>query len=158
MDHYYEYNLYSTTRIEEEGIIADGGLLQLRHIPKYRSVVVENFEETDSLSLTLNQFRVSYSLDTYQRESNRMLFFNPAHDGLKIKVSYITCGTVILASELNEIKAHLESDHTKFYTLPTASAEQKGGIRCGEGLHMTGDILNVDFNYLLARLKAELNG
>lgn len=157
MEHYFPYDLYSTTRIEEELVIEDG-CCQLRHIPKYRSVVIDGFEETDSVSLTLNQFHVSYSLDTYQRESNRLLFFNAENDGLKIKISYITCGTVITADDLNEIKAHLETDHASFYELPTASLDQKGGVRCGEGLYMTGDILSVDFNYLLARLKAEFNG
>ena len=80
MEHYYPYDVFSTERIEETATIEDG-LIQLRHTPKYRSVVIDGFEETDSISLPLNHFRVDYSLDTYYRESNRLLHFNPENNG-----------------------------------------------------------------------------
>lgn len=142
MERYYPYDVFSTERIEETATIEDG-LIQLRHTPKYRSVVIDGFEETDSISLPLNHFRVDYSLDTYYRESNRLLHFNPENNGKELTISYIACGTVITADDMNEIKAHLESDHSKYYQLPIASHDIRGGVRIGKGLYMTGDILNV---------------
>ena len=141
MERYYPYDVFSTERIEETATIEDG-LIQLRHTPKYRSVVIDGFEETDSISLPLNHFRVDYSLDTYYRESNRLLHFNPENNGKELTISYIACGTVITADDMNEIKAHLESDHSKYYQLPIASHDIRGGVRIGKGLYMTGDILN----------------
>lgn len=141
MERYYPYDIFSTERIEETLTVEDG-LIQLRHTPKYRSVTIEGFNETDSISLQLNQFRVDYSLDTYYRESNRLLHFNTENNGKELTISYITCGTPITADDMNEIKNHLDSDHSKYYQLPTASMDIKGGIRVGQGLYMTGDILN----------------
>ena len=142
MENYYPYDVFSTERIEET-LTVEEGLIQLRHTPKYRSVVIDGFDETDSISLLRNQFRVDYSLDTYYRESNRLLHFNPENDGKELTISYITCGTPITADDMNEIKAHLDSDHSKYYQLPIATADIRGGFRVGQGLYMTGDILNV---------------
>lgn len=142
MEHYYPYDVFSTERIEETLTVEDG-FVQLRHTPKYRSVVIDGFGETDSISLLKNQFRVDYSLDTYYRESNRLLHFNPENNGKELTISYITCGTPITADDMNEIKAHLDSDHSKYYQLPIATADIRGGVRVGQGLYMTGDILNV---------------
>ena len=151
MEHYYPYDLFSTTRIEETLTVEDG-LIQLRHTPKYRSLSIEGFNETDSVSLQKNQFRVDYSLDTYYRESTRLVHFNSEVNGRELTISYITCGTVITADDMNEIKAHLESDHSGNYTLPIASMNQRGGIRVGENLYMTGDILNASVSSGLASL------
>lgn len=150
---HYPFNIFSVERIEETYMVEDG-LIELNHIPKYRSVEIEGFNETDSISLQINQFRVDYSLDTYYRESPRLLHFNPKNNGKELKISYIVCGTPIFARTMNEIKSHLDTDHSTFYELPTASIEQKGGIRVGQRLYMTGDILNVDVADILARLEA----
>lgn len=153
LPNFYPYNLFSTERIEEVAVVEDG-IIELTNIPKYRSVVIENFDETDSINLLANQFRCDYSLDTYQRESPRLLHFNPVNDGKELTISYITCGTVLKSEYLNEIKAHLDSDHSKFYELPIATQNLRGGIRIGQGLVMNGDILNVDLSEILARLEA----
>lgn len=56
-----------------------------------------------------------------------------------------TAGQNIMIDDDGQISA----DVTGFYVLPTASDEVKGGIRVGEGLTMTDDVLsaNLQFNY-----------
>ncbi|MFV7895666.1 hypothetical protein ACNPMA_15330, partial [Enterococcus faecium] len=56
-----------------------------------------------------------------------------------------TAGENITIDEDGKINA----DVTGFYVLPTASEFVKGGIRVGEGLTMTDDVLSADkqFNY-----------
>ena len=59
-------------------------------------------------------------------------------------MNYLQVGTIIIADDLNEIKAHMEDERLhQLYELPTASALQKGGIRPGNGLTMIGDLLTV---------------
>lgn len=43
---------------------------------------------------------------------------------------------------LSTIGAEIEGAGS--YTLPTASAETKGGVKIGEGLSMTGEVLSAD--------------
>ena len=106
-DFFYPYDPESTTRIQETHTIEDG-IVVLRHIPKLNSIVIDGFEEVYSLNLLPNQFFSHYSLNTYYRESNRTLVFSEHAEGRVVEVSYIVVGTPILASDMNEIKAHLE--------------------------------------------------
>ena len=43
----------------------------------------------------------------------------------------------------NALNCNVQGGSGGYYTLPTASASQKGGIRPGEGCEMDGDVLNV---------------
>ena len=109
-------------------------------MPFLNSVEIEGFVQTDSTEPLQHQFQCQYADDTFYRESNCQVNFNPIHNGETVLVNYLQVGTIITAEDLNEIKAHLENDaiHNN-YTLPTASPLEKGGVRPGDGLTMIGD-------------------
>ena len=139
----YAYNPESTTRISETATVINGKIL-LRHIPKPDSIQINGFVETASYNVRPNQFRCHYSEETWYRETDRTIYFNPTHNGEVLNISYIVVGTVLTTDIWNEIKAHLENDsiHGGSYELPTASADEKGGVKVGAGLSMNGDTLN----------------
>ena len=136
MTHFYEYDPLSTTRIQETHTIEDG-IIVLRHIPRENSIVIDGFEEVTSLNLLPNQFFTHYSLNTYYRESNRTLVFSEHAEGRVVEVSYIVVGTPVLASDMNEIKAHLEG-----------SEGGANNFSIGEGLSLTDGVLSANFTGL----------
>lgn len=141
---YFPYNPAEPVEIIGEVHTIEDGVILLDHIPFENSIRIPDFVQTDSVSILPHQFRCEYGSDLYYRESNCLVYFNEQMNGTRVVVSYLCVGTIIIASDLNEIKRHLENVliHTP-YELPTASTLQKGGIRPGKGLEMVGDILNV---------------
>ena len=145
MELYYPYDPSSTVRVEESLKIA-GGKITLRHIPKEHSITISGFTETDSFNPSPTEFRCDYSLDTNYREANRIIYFNTVNNGRTVTVSYIEVGTVIIADDMNEIKAHMENDSIhggSTYELPTMTKNIKGGAKLGTGLKVINDTLHL---------------
>lgn len=138
----YAYNPESTTRISETATIINGKIL-LRHIPKPDSIHINGFVETASYNVRPNQFRCHYSYETWYRETDRTIYFNPTHNGTVLNISYIVVGTVMTTDIWNEIKAHLENmaihGGGSSYSLPIASAQVLGGVKVGDGLAISSD-------------------
>lgn len=147
MKFYYDYDPAEPKQIIGELHKIQDGCILLDHIPLKNSIEIPDFVQSDSAVLQPGQFRCDYGEDLNYRESNGLIYFNDIHNGNRVLVSYLCVGTLIIADDLNEIKAHLEnfSLHNT-YSLPTASSLEKGGIRVGNGLEMVGDILNSKSN------------
>lgn len=147
METYHAYNTNASTRLNET-LTVNNGYIQLRHIPLKGSIVINNFLETNSfVNIGLNEFFCAYSLETYYRDANRLVLFNPNNDGKSLNVSYVAVGTPVTADDMNEIKSHIENNNIHSYTLPTASSSKKGGVKVGNGLQMSGEVLSVKLGY-----------
>ncbi len=144
MTHYYPYDVNSTVTVTESFTIKNAQIT-LRHIPKPSSIVISGFTETSSVNVQAGHFFCNYSDGTQFRDANRIVCFNPADNNKSVTVNYVAIGTVFTADDANEIKAHMENStlHGATYSLPTASATTKGGVKIGDGLKMTGEILSI---------------
>ena len=141
MQTYYPYNPNQPAQILNESHKITNGTVTLNHLPLADSISISGFTPTSSLKPAQGSFFYNYSAETAYREATGILTFNAADDGTTIKVSYQAVGTVIRASDLNEIKAHLENEeiHGSNYDLPTATATTKGGVKIGDGLSIDED-------------------
>ena len=145
MKTYYPYDAANPKPIYgEQHTIQDGRIL-LDHIPYVNSIVIAGFKQTLSVVVQPGQFRCNYDTEDFYREADCTVYFNQQHDGESVSVDYLQVGTILIADDLNEVKAHLEDNsiHNR-YTLPIASPDTRGGVRIGNGLTMLGDILSVD--------------
>ena len=150
---YFPYNPISDIEVSETLTVKNSRVL-LRHIPKEGSIKIRGFVEVDSTVLVPYQFHCAYSTETHYREANRIINFNAQHNGATLTINYVAVGTVFTAEDANEIKAHLENDsiHSS-YTLPTASAQVKGGVKIGDNLVMNGELLSASVPTASAAVK-----
>lgn len=109
METYYPYDIDNPQAVTERLIIKDG-LIILRHIPKAGTLQIEGFTEVNSpVNLQSNQFFCYYAADSLYRESNRLVYFYRGLSGQRVTCHYGAVGTPIIADDMNEIKAHLDS-------------------------------------------------
>ena len=108
MERYLPYDPSSTVRVEEQISVRDNRAF-LRHIPKEGSIQIDGFVEVDGAPIG-NQFFCDYATDSLYRDANRVIVFGSVDDFTFLTVNYIAVGTVVIADDMNEIKAHLEND------------------------------------------------
>lgn len=145
MKFYHGYSPYEPREVLGEVHTITNGCIVLKNIPFENSIDIAGFKQADTANLLPNQFYCAYGADQYYRESNCVVYFNPMHDGETVSVDYLQVGTIIIAQDLNEIKAHLENDtiHTAIKDIPFASRLEAGLVRVGDGLGMLGEELYV---------------
>ena len=144
MKYYHAYAPYNPQEVLGELHEIQAGQIVLKNIPFENSIDIDGFRQSNNVDLAENQFYCAYGADQLYRESNCIVYFHPVHNGERVRVNYLQVGTVLVAEDLNEIKAHLENDTIHgHYELPPATRDTRGGFRVGEGLTMIGDILNV---------------
>lgn len=157
---YHPYAPFNPTPIYAEQHVIENGKILLNHIPYVNSIEIEGFKQTTSALISPGQFYCNYNADTYYREADCIVYFNQQHDGQTVSVDYLQVGTVITATDLNEVKEHLENGaiHNR-YTLPPASVETRGGVRVGQGLSIIGDILSATAkDYTLPTASKDVKG
>ena len=108
MERYLPYDPSSTVRVEEQISVRDNRAF-LRHIPKEGSIEIDGFTEVDGAPIG-KQFFCDYAKDSLYRDANRVIVFGSVDDFTFLTVNYIAVGTVVIADDMNEIKAHLEND------------------------------------------------
>ena len=108
MERYLPYDPSSTVRVEEQISVRDNRAF-LRHIPKEGSIQIDGFVEVDGAPIG-NQFFCDYAKDSLYRDANRVIIFGSVDDFTFLTVNYIAVGTVVIADDMNEIKAHMEND------------------------------------------------
>ena len=143
MERYLPYDPSSTVRVEEQISVRDNRAF-LRHIPKEGSIEIDGFTEVDGAPIG-KQFFCDYAKDSLYRDANRVIVFGSVDDFTFLTVNYIAVGTVVIADDMNEIKAHLENDslHSAHYVLPTMAPNVKGGAKLGNSLVIQDHTLNV---------------
>lgn len=149
MKTYFPYDVQNPRAIVGEVHTIEDGTILLKHIPYANSIEIEGFVQTDNMVLLPHQLRCDYGTELNYRESSCLVYFNEVHNGLRVIVNYLCVGTIIIADDLNEIKAHLDNRQIhNTYSLPTASTLEKGGVRVGQNLQMVGDVLNCTVDIL----------
>ena len=171
---YFPYDQQNPQLVFGEQHTIFDGKVRLRHVPAEHSISVDGFSEVDSpAALKLNEFACLYSRETGYRESSRIVYFNPTHNGATVLINYHAVGTPVTADDMNEIKRHLddaaqknllnEMSHAQFsndivelknsiatlssdYQMPAATADRLGGVKIGYGLEVVDGKLNVTIN------------
>ena len=143
MKTYRPYSPHAPVQITGERHMIQDSFIVLNDIPYENSIDIAGFKQTSSTNLQQNQFFCNYGADYLYRESNCIVYFHGSQNGKIVSVDYLSVGTIVTANDLNEIKAHLENSliHGS-HEVPIATRETRGGIRVGDGLYMSGDVLN----------------
>lgn len=129
MEKYFPYDTSNPQSVVGETHTIKNGQVRLRHIPQENSIQIAGFTQADSpAALQFNEFYCWYASDTLYRDSNRLVYFSNLRNGSTVNVTYSAIGTVVIADDMNEIKAHMENTDTQFVNVNFALNQQSNEI------------------------------
>lgn len=109
MKNYLPYCPENPVQIRDEIHEILDGQIWLEHVPLKDSLQIADFVQFDKLSnLTQNGFYIDYKADDRYLTATGIVYFLPTHEGRKVSCSYLAVGTLVTASDLNEIRERLE--------------------------------------------------
>ena len=91
----------------ERHTIAEGKII-LDYTPLKGSVTIAGFSEIAEGEILPNTFFINYGDEDDYRSANQAVYFNAAHNGEVVSVSYQGVSTLLRAKHLNEIKDFME--------------------------------------------------
>ena len=108
MKKYLPYNPDNPVLIQGETHEVLDGQIWLDHVPLKDSLKIEGFVQFDELNaLTQNGFYIDYKAADRYLTATGIVYFLPAHEGRVLSCSYLAVGTLVTASDLNEINERL---------------------------------------------------
>ena len=109
MKNYLPYSPENPVQITSEMHEILDGQIWLDHVPLFDSLKIDGFVQFDKLSnLTQNGFYIDYKADERYLTATGIVYFLPVHEGQKVVCNYLAVGTLVTASDLNEIRERLE--------------------------------------------------
>ena len=139
--------------ISDEKQIISGNKIRLNHTPFKNSLEIAGFTENlTGQDLDENEFYIDYSAGTGYRLATQFVYFGGSHDGEEIIANYKAVGSLILARDLNNIKALIADLYAEIEEIKFARKQGqmifKGTVEYAEALptseNARGDVWRIE--------------